>query len=92
MPFSSRNGGRQTANAANVRSRDPLCLSREKRYAVLNLSIQNRKIDELYEFSNYDSSRFGRSEERKIEEILNAGFRYYLYSNVNTYFKDGEMI
>ena len=38
MSSSSRNGGRQTANAGNVRSRDPLCRPREKKYAVLNLS------------------------------------------------------
>ena len=38
MSSSSRNGGRQTANAGNVRSRDHLCRSREKKYAVLNLS------------------------------------------------------
>ena len=31
MSSSSRNGGRQTANAGNVRSRDPLCRSREKK-------------------------------------------------------------
>ena len=30
MSSSCRNGGRQTANAENVRSRDPLCRSREK--------------------------------------------------------------
>ena len=30
MSSSSRNGGRQTANAGNVRSRDHLCRSREK--------------------------------------------------------------
>ena len=30
MSSSSRNGGPQTANAGNVRSRDPLCRSREK--------------------------------------------------------------
>ena len=39
MSSSSRNGDRQTANAGNVGSRDPLCRSREKKYAVLNLSI-----------------------------------------------------
>ena len=39
MCSSSRNGDRQTANAGNVGSRDPLCRSREKKYAVLNLSI-----------------------------------------------------
>ena len=38
MCSSSRNGDRQTANAGNVGSRDPLCRSREKKYAVLNLS------------------------------------------------------
>ena len=38
MSSSSRNGDRQTANAGNVGSRDPLCRSREKKYAVLNLS------------------------------------------------------
>ena len=38
MSSSSRNGGPQTANAGIVRSRDPLCRSREKKYAVLNLS------------------------------------------------------
>ena len=30
MSSSSRNGGRQTANTGNVRSRDHLCRSREK--------------------------------------------------------------
>ena len=30
MSSSSRNGDRQTANAGNVGSRDPLCRSREK--------------------------------------------------------------
>ena len=38
MCSSSRSGDRQTANAGNVGSRDPLCRSREKKYAVLNLS------------------------------------------------------
>ena len=32
----------QTANAGNVGSRDPLCCSREKKYAVLNLSNERK--------------------------------------------------
>ena len=38
MSSLSRNGGRQTTNAGNVRSRDPLPFA-GKNYSVLNLSI-----------------------------------------------------
>ena len=41
MSYSSRNGGRQTANAGNVRSHDPPCRSREKNTGCLiSLVIQ----------------------------------------------------
>ena len=50
MSSSSRNGGRQTANAGNVRSRDPLCRSRGKNTGclislMLNLNDSNGRID-----------------------------------------------
>ena len=48
MSSSSRNGGRQTANAGNVRSRDHPCRSREKNTrCLISLMIYKQSRQEL---------------------------------------------
>ena len=56
MSSSSRNGGRQTANGANVRSCDPLCRSREKHTRCL-ISLIRRPVSYL----RATASKYGES-------------------------------